>query len=96
MDEWILKKGDRVHVRGRNLSQDGTVIGFAEDDPTVPRIRLDSGMEWDARWFGSVRFIGPESPIFKPCQRNQHGNCAKVNVFDPSSVCACGCHGERT
>lgn len=33
-----------------------------------------------------------EEKVFKPCQREQHDNCAKVNVFDPSSVCICQCH----
>jgi hypothetical protein len=30
---------------------------------------------------------------FKPCAKGSHNTCAKVNVFDPSSVCACLCHG---
>lgn len=52
------QKGDRVKVGGGNLDTEGTVIGFAKDDPEIPWIKLDcNGQEWDARDLGSVRFL---------------------------------------
>lgn len=36
-----------------------------------------------------------EEKVFKPCQRDQHDICAKVDVFDPTSVCVCPCHTPK-
>jgi len=54
--EWIPKIGDRVWVSGKTWSCEGTITGFAKDDPSVPWIKVDKdGSSWDARDLGSVR-----------------------------------------
>jgi len=47
---------DRVWVSGKTWSCEGTITGFAKDDPSVPWIKVDKdGSSWDARDLGSVR-----------------------------------------
>jgi hypothetical protein len=46
-----LKAGDAIYTRG----QRGVVTGFAKDDRTVPWVKLDNGMDWDARDLGYIQ-----------------------------------------